>query len=296
MRPARTVVPAAVAAGLVVALAVTLLQPSVYRASGTIVLVEPGKAPQDTPSLARAARVARELLRSRSVAESALRSLSLGESADDLLGRVEVESEAGSSVLRLTVEDSEPDRARRLAQQLAEVFTTLYSDRFGQQARAVIWDAPRADPDRVSPRPALNLGVGATLGLVAGLALVLLRGRRLLPEQPLPAPEDAGAPAPAAVERPPPVVVQPAAVPVSAPPPPAGPFRPPRAGEWKVADVERLLAEHGDAFPDRREELALYLDSFRGVAAPDGTLPPGVESIVLEEFGGLIARARAVSL
>ena len=50
----------------------------------------------------------------------------------------------------------------------------------------------------------------------------------------------------------------------------AGPFAKPRFGEWTVADVERLLAEHGDAFPEQREELEIDLDSFRSVAAATG--------------------------
>ena len=49
-------------------------------------------------------------------------------------------------------------------------------------------------------------------------------------------------------------------------PQPEGPFVLPHLGEWTVRDVERLLDEQGDAFPDRREELEVYLDSFRGVA------------------------------
>ena len=49
--------------------------------------------------------------------------------------------------------------------------------------------------------------------------------------------------------------------PVEPPPPvpepePEGPFVPPRLGDWTVRDVERLLDEQGEAFPDRAEELA----------------------------------------
>jgi hypothetical protein len=68
---------------------------------------------------------------------------------------------------------------------------------------------------------------------------------------------------------------------------------PPRLGEWTLADVERLLAEHGPAFPDRAAELSNYLNSFREVAEPDGRLPGGVEAVMEEVFRDLIERAHA---
>jgi hypothetical protein len=76
-------------------------------------------------------------------------------------------------------------------------------------------------------------------------------------------------------------------------PEPAGPFVLPRLGEWRLGDVERLLAEHGSAFPDRVEELRWYLESFRDVAESDGRLPGGVEAVMEDVFRDLIDRARA---
>ena len=111
-----------------------------------------------------------------------------------------------------------------------------------------------------------------------------LRGPR--PPRPArkpPAPEPAPQPAVGAPE--------PAPVTAAA----AGPFVQPRFGEWTLADVEQLLAEHGAAFPERREELEIYLESFRGVAEPDGRLPGGVELVIEDVFAPLIARARTTS-
>ena len=73
---------------------------------------------------------------------------------------------------------------------------------------------------------------------------------------------------------------------------PKGPFVPPRLGDWTVRDVERLLDEQGPAFPDRTEELHIYLDSFRSVADPDGRLPGGVEGVMEDVFRELIERAK----
>ena len=81
------------------------------------------------------------------------------------------------------------------------------------------------------------------------------------------------------------------AAPVPSPAPADGPFTKPRFGEWTVGDVERLLAEHGDAFPEQREELEIYLDSFRSVAAADGQLPGDVDLVIEDVFAPLIERA-----
>lgn len=279
MSRGRSVVPAGVLVGLAAALLLTLLQDSTYRAEGTLVLTREGRAPGDDPTLAPAAEAAAELLESRAVAESVRANLRLDDSAEELLERVDLDVSAQSSLLRLAVEAGEPEEARRTAQELAEVFTVLYNMRFGPATTTSVWEAPRARAEAVSPELARNLVLGALAGALAGLALVHRPRREARPER---------RPEPAQPQPPRP---EPAAAPPAPAAPSSGPFAHPERGEWTVADVERLLAEHGDAFPERRAELELYLESFRQVAAPDGRLPGTVEDIVEEEFAALIARA-----
>ena len=81
--------------------------------------------------------------------------------------------------------------------------------------------------------------------------------------------------------------------PVTIQEPAARPFVEPRLGEWTVGDVERLLADQGPAFPDLREELGFYLDSFRDVAGPDGRISGGVEAVLEDVFRPLLERARS---
>ena len=266
-----------VAVGLLVAGALTLLQDSTYRADASIVLVREGRPPGSDPQLARAAETAAELFDSRAVAESAIRNLGLETSAEDLLDRVDVEAQEGSSLLRVEVDAPSAEEARRIAQDVSEVATVLFNDRFAPQTVASVWEPAGASDERVSPKPARNLALGALLGALAGLALVLAALRR--PPSPPPAPlaEQAAAPQPRA---------EPAAEPR------AVPFLLPRFGEWRIADVERLLAEQGTAFPEQREELEIYLDSFRTVAGPDGRLPGDVDLVLEDVFADLIARSR----
>jgi capsular polysaccharide biosynthesis protein len=281
-------------AGLVVALAVTLLQDSTYRADASLVLVREGRPPGNDPQLAEAADAAAELFESRAVAASALANLGLDESPDEFARRVDAEAEPESSLVRLRVEAENAEQARRAAQEVAEVATVLFNDRFGPQSVASVWEPAEADPDRVSPKPARNLALGALVGALAGWALLLLwrrpprvsvprpkpKPRRKAVEKPSPVPNG---PVPGTVPGTRPVETAPAAEP--------GPFVMPGFGQWTIGDVERLVAEQGGAFPERAEEIELYLDTFRSVAGPDGSLPGSVDLVIEDVFADLIARS-----
>ena len=256
------------AVGLLLGVAVTLLQDSTYRADASIVLVRQGQPPGNDAQLTQAAAAAAELFDSRAVAESAIRNLGLDETPRDLLDRLDVDSGESSSLVRIAVEAPSKEEARRTAQEAAEVATVLFNDRFAPQTTASVWDAAAADEERVSPKPARNLALGLLLGALVGLAIVLV-GLYRDERSSRPARADAAAPEPL-----------------------TGRFRLPRPGRWTVSDVERLLAEQGDAFPERREELEVYLDSFRSVADADGRLPGDLELVIEDVFGPLIERAR----
>jgi len=274
------------AAGLLVGLAVTLLVDSNYRADASIVLVRQGQPPGSDPQLARAAEAAAELFDSRAVAESAIRNLVLDESPQELLDRVNVEASEGGSLVRIDVEAPSREEARRTAQEVAEVATVLFNDRFAPETAASVWEPASASEKRVSPKPARNLALGLLIGALVGLGVVLVglgRPKTSLPDTRPPKATSAPAPAENAGEP----------EPVAQPAPATGPFRKPEFGDWTVADVEQLLAEHGDAFPEQREELEIYLDSFRAVAGPDGRLPGDVDLVLEDVFAPLIARATA---
>ena len=296
----RLIVLGTTVAGAVLAVLLTLLQPSVYRADASIALVRQGQPPGNDPALAASAAATAELLHSRAVAQSAVANLRLDDSPGELLDRVEIETEPESSLVRLVVDAPSKEEARRTAQELAEVSTVLFNDRFGPQTTATIWEPARPAEGRVSPKPARNLAFGALLGALAGWGLVTFGRRRARPRARVEPAARAEAPVAASVAEP---AAAPAVVPASEPAPepiavrppapsPAGPFVPPRLGEWTVQDVERLLAEQGPAFPDRVEELQVYLDSFRDVAEPDGRLPGGVEAVMEDVFRDLIERAK----
>jgi hypothetical protein len=75
---------------------------------------------------------------------------------------------------------------------------------------------------------------------------------------------------------------------------PAVPERAPpigiRPGTWTIQDLERLVAQHGDAYPDRVEEWRYYVHFLRDHADVDGNLPATFDYLVDETFGDLLAR------
>jgi len=289
-RDGRLPVLAGTAAGLAAAAVLTLLQSSTYKADASIALVRQGQPPGDDPALAQAAEAAAELFHSRAVAEPAIANLRLDDSPDELLDRVSVETEAESSLIRVSVEAPSRDEARRTAQELTEVSTVLFNDRFGPATVASIWEAARVEGDRVSPRPARNLALCALAGALLGQLLLLLQRRR--PARALPAPVPILVPVaePLSGPEPEPVAVSEQVV-VREPVVPSR-FVEPETGEWTIADVERLLAQEGSSFPELVEELGWYLDSFRGVAGGNGRLPAGVEAVIEDVYGPLLARVR----
>jgi capsular polysaccharide biosynthesis protein len=276
-----------VAVGLLAAAVVTLLQESTYRADASIVLVRAGQPPGSDPALAQATEAAAELFDSRAVAESAIRNLGLDETPSGLVDRLDVDAQEGSSLLRISATAPSAEEARRTAQEASEVATVLFNDRFAPQTVASIWEPASAEPGRISPTWSRNLALGALIGALAGFGLVLLGQRERAPRPDAePAPKPMLEPRAAAAPRPDPQPESDARAPST------GPFVLPGFGQWTIADVERLLAEQGPAFPELQDELQLYLETFRGVAGPDGHLPGDVDLVLEDVFAPLLARSR----
>lgn len=259
---------AGTAAGIAAAAALTLLQSSTYRADASIALVRQGQPPGNDPALAQAAEAAADLFHSRAVAEPAVANLRLDGSAEELLDRVSVEAAAGSSLVRVAVEASSRDEARRTVQELAELATVLFNDRFGPATAATVWEAPRADEERVSPKPARNLAVGALAGAIAGWLLGWARERaprRQVGHAGSRAKVSSAAAASApVVPRPDPSVVE-----------------WPRPASRSLAELERLAASH----PERAGEWRPYLAALGDFVDRRGRLPGGLERLLDDVFG-----------
>ncbi len=61
-----------------------------------------------------------------------------------------------------------------------------------------------------------------------------------------------------------------------------------RGDAWNVLTLERLVAERGEAFPERVEEWRAYLFLLREHASSEGVLPPSFDALVDETFRELL--------
>lgn len=98
-----------------------------------------------------------------------------------LAGKVSVSVPTGESLLKVTATDTNPVRAQHIAavvaSQLSAYIQELETASAGQSptVRANVTDQPVVNPTPVSPRTALNLILGALVGLLLGVGLAGVR-------------------------------------------------------------------------------------------------------------------------
>ncbi len=181
----------AVVAVVLVAVAVSvasLLQTPTYEASA-LVLVEQRSLAQGTgngkiqliplapaPETLRAiTQTMTDTIDSRPVAEEAVQRLELKMSPAELLDNLTIEQDAGTSVIRLTYEDTDPERVRLIVNTVSEVSSERISPirAVGSEFTATVWEKAAAPESPVSPTPLRNGLLTLVIGLVLCVALLL---------------------------------------------------------------------------------------------------------------------------
>jgi capsular polysaccharide biosynthesis protein len=152
-----------VVAVVLVAMAVTsasLLQPPTYEAEALVLVGERSPA-QGTENVTQTMVHAIE---SRPVVEEVIRRWELEMTPDELLDRLTVQQVEGTQFVRLTYEDTDPERARLIANTVGKEtpeFSPERSSTFG----AAVWEKADLPTTPVSPHPLRN----GLLTLVTGL-------------------------------------------------------------------------------------------------------------------------------
>lgn len=179
--------------GLSAATGVTLLSDKQYMADVTLFVSAQGPAPglDDAyhGALLSEQKVQSyvELIKSERVRHDAIKASGLKLNPDYLDDKITTEAKTDTVVLTVKVQDESPERARILADALTNSFIRLVGEL--ERPAAVSPAAPPGTasvvarvvapaatlPEPVSPRPLLNLILGAVLGLVAGYGAALLR-------------------------------------------------------------------------------------------------------------------------
>ena len=168
------------------ALAVALVATPVYAATTQLyVAVQGGTTSGD---LLQGANFARQqvvsytqFVTSPLVLDPVVAELGLDESADDVADRVSASSPTNTSLIAVTVRDTDPARAAaladaigtRLASTITELETPLGASSSTVKVSTVRGAAVPTEP--VSPRVALDVALGLALGLALGIGIAILR-------------------------------------------------------------------------------------------------------------------------
>src|SRR5215207_9682955 len=165
----------------------SLLQTPTYEASA-LVLVDEGSPAQGAGNgkiqlipNAPAGETLRALTQtmihaidSRPVAQEAIQRLGLRMKPAELLDRLTVEQDAGTSFIRLTYEDTDPVKATKIVNTVGEVFSEFISER-SSTFTAPVWEKAAVPESPVSPHPLRNGLLTLVIGLVLCVGTVVVR-------------------------------------------------------------------------------------------------------------------------
>jgi len=160
--------------------AVSQLLTPTYRASATVLVNQtqvPGTiAYNDILTSERLTKTYRELIKKRPVLETVIDELALPFGPEKLAGMIDVEVVGDTQLLRVSAENSDPERARLIANAAANAFIVENSDnQFSRPGSVSVVEVATTPGSPVRPSVLLNtiLGILAGLILAGGLATLL---------------------------------------------------------------------------------------------------------------------------
>lgn len=163
--------------GLLGALAVSVALPKTYQASATVLINVPGGTPDGKAVQAIAPTIAR-LLSSGDLAAAVAKHMGVPEA--EVAGNLSGTFVPGESFIEVGGLASSSAAAANLANGATEVLPDQSASLLGLEDRAItmtVVDPAESGGAPVFPKTGLNLLLGATLGLLAGLAVNALRDR-----------------------------------------------------------------------------------------------------------------------
>jgi capsular polysaccharide biosynthesis protein len=168
----RVLVITVVIAAMGVALA-SLQQTPTYEASAQVLVDWQQEGPWKT--LEYRELPAQEIMHTigtRSVAQDATQRLGLQMEPAELLDNLTVEQVEGTRFIRLTYEDTDPERAKLVVNTVGEVFSEFISER-RSTFTATVWEKAAAPESPVSPHPLRNGLLTVVIGLILCVGTVV---------------------------------------------------------------------------------------------------------------------------
>jgi capsular polysaccharide biosynthesis protein len=113
------------------------------------------------------------VIQGRPVLEQVIVNLGLEETYTGLLGKVAINNPSDSRILEITVTDPDPNRAKEIADEIAEVASEYIAEKMDQDPPTII-QYGYADGSPTSPSIGKNTVIGALLGLLAAVAVIVI--------------------------------------------------------------------------------------------------------------------------
>jgi capsular polysaccharide biosynthesis protein len=157
----------------------SLTQTPEYQATITILVVqeqdgEVGTLAQDVIGLQNLIQTMAQAVASRPIAEGTIERLELQTTPDALLQSVSVEPVPDTQFIQVSYVDSDPERAKEIANTIGEVFSERVSDVSPNSITATVWERALEPQAPISPDPVRNGLLAMVLGLMLGVSLVFL--------------------------------------------------------------------------------------------------------------------------
>jgi capsular polysaccharide biosynthesis protein len=109
----------------------------------------------------------------RPIIDKVIDNLGLDETYDTLVGKITLNNPTDSRILEITVKDPDPQRAKLIADEMAEVSSAFISEKMDQDPPSII-QYGYADGDKVSPSIRKNTMLGALVGAFLAIAFVVV--------------------------------------------------------------------------------------------------------------------------
>lgn len=113
------------------------------------------------------------VVKGRPVIEQVISNLGLEEDYLSLSEKITLNNPADSRILQITVQDPDSDRAKLIADEMAEVSSAFISEKMDQDPPTII-QRGYADGEPVSPHVAKNTVIGLLLGAMLAMAVVII--------------------------------------------------------------------------------------------------------------------------
>ena len=113
------------------------------------------------------------IVKGRPVLDQVIANLLLIETYKSLYGKISLENPSNSRVLKITVTDADPNIAKAIADEVAEVASAYIAEKMEQDPPNIIQKG-YADGQPVSPNVIKNTVLGAMAGLVLSMAIIVL--------------------------------------------------------------------------------------------------------------------------